>query len=119
MEFDGIEWKVNPAFMKVSFGTLPLSKNITVETIDEKKLLFTWDTAKVEGASGKDQVMLLAYNTEHKIVTHTTEGNFRESGSATLQTEYTKGQICLIYVAFVANDRSRQSDSVYLGEVTF
>ncbi len=117
MEFEGDKWKVNPALMKVSLGTLSLSENITVKSTKEGKLLFTWDTAGVKDGYGNDQVMLLAYDTKNKMVISTTAGAFRNTGSDSLESPCSKGGSCHIWVAFVAADRSRQSDSIYLGEI--
>ncbi|MFI5157056.1 MAG: DUF6266 family protein, partial [Chitinophagales bacterium] len=119
MEFDGVEWKVNPALMKVSFGTLPLSENIAVKTAEDWNLLFTWDTAEVNGSDKKDQVMLMAYNLESKHVIKDTSGEFRQTGSTKLKIYFPNTLSWHVYFAFIAVDRSRQSDSVYLGEIKF
>ena len=117
MEFVGTEWKVNQALMKVSFGTLSLSEHIAVKSTGDGKLLFTWDTTGVKDGYGNDQVMLLAYDIKNKNANYITNGAFRETGSASLLSPCSKGGSCHIYLAFVAADRSRQSDSIYLGEI--
>jgi len=119
MEFVEGEWKVNPALMKVSIGTLPLSKNITVKPTDSGDLQFTWDTTAVKDGHNKDQVMLLAYDIKKEQAFQTTTGAFRKTGSDTLPSFRSKGDRCHVWVAFVADDRSRQSDSIYLGEIEF
>jgi hypothetical protein len=107
---------INPALMKVSFGTLPFSKDIAVKPIDNEQLQFTWDTAPVEQGDDYDQVMLLAYDIKKEKATYTNAGEFRHRGSATLLMPDSKGSFH-IWLAFVAVDRSRQSDSIYLGEI--
>lgn len=137
--FEGVapDLYINPALVKVSFGTLPLSSNISFAKIDDgqledlplssdiplakiddgkMQLKITWNPAKVEGGNDKDQVMLLAYDIKDKDVHCNTRGQFRCAGSDIM--EVYKGGTYLVYVAFVAADRSRQSDSVYLGTIT-
>ncbi|MFI5154268.1 MAG: DUF6266 family protein [Chitinophagales bacterium] len=118
MEIDGASIRINPAKMKVSVGTLPLPENIAVKPTEDLQIQFTWDTTRVQGALDRDQVMLLAYDIEKEQATYTTAGEFRHTGSATLPAPCRKGAKCHVYLAFVAVDRSRQSDSIYLGEIT-
>lgn len=109
---------INPSLVKVSHGTLPLSDNITVERSGNYALLFTWDTLAVPDGSKSDQVMLLAYDIDNRIAEYNLTGQFRSNGSDTLQLSNKKGRTYHIYFAFTAADRSRQSDSVYLGSIT-
>jgi len=111
---------INPALMKLSYGNLPLSDNITVEKTDDNQLVFSWDNKYVDDTNFSDQVMLLAYcyRKDHPVVYYTTNGQFRKTGTDTLQLTGEKGLTYHIYFAFSAHDRSRQSDSVYLGTVT-
>ena len=122
MEGTGAESRVNPILMKVSFGDLPLSNNISVQLSEDKESLqFSWDTADVTEGSRKDQVMMLAYNVEKGRAFFNTFGALRYTGTDSLKLPAIakKDSTWHIYVAFVAADRSRQSDSVYLGEITF
>jgi hypothetical protein len=116
-EGTGPDMRINPALMKVSYGNLPLSGNIAVEKTVDNHLQFTWDTNYVEGSSPNDQVMLLAYDIEGKKAYSTTTGQFRRIGTDTLTISAT-GRTYHIYLAFTAADRSRQSDSVYLGAIS-
>jgi hypothetical protein len=109
---------INPALVKISYGKLPLSNNITVKLTPEKVLEFNWDSNGNEDHQD-DQVMLLAYNIKENIPVYTIAGEFRSKGNAILHAQFLKGNSYHIYVAFVAEDRSSQSDSVYLGEVKF
>jgi hypothetical protein len=114
MNADG---SINPSLMKVSFGNLSLSENIAVTVTPESRLKFTWDTRPVRNGWNRDQAMLLAYNIKNGNMNYIIDGEFRESGSAILAPPH--GNSCHVWLAFVAADRSRQSDSVYLGEVKF
>jgi len=108
---------INPSLVRVSFGDLPLSNNIAVEQIAVDQLQFTWDPARVEGASPLDQAMLLAYDVENAAAYFTVTGQFRNTGSDTLQIAPKTGRTYHLYFAFSAADRSRQSHSLYLGEI--
>jgi hypothetical protein len=110
--------RINPALMRVSFGDLPLADNIAVSQPSPGQLKFTWDTSLPKGAHARDQVMLLAYDIKNEMARSTINGQFRNVGSDTLMIQPTKGRTYHLYVAFVAFDREKQSNSVYLGEWT-
>src|SRR5690606_3884873 len=125
-EGEGFETTVNPALMKVSYGDLPLSKDIRFEKISDTELIFKWNTEIPRGAHPDDQVMLLAYNVKEEDEPNSGDavfnltGQFRKVGSDTLSIipdSYNPNLTYHIYVAFSAFDRSSQSDSVYLGTV--
>ena len=118
--FEGIQpdIRINPALMKVSAGSLPLSADIAVEKTAAGELQFSWDPSHVEGAQPRDQVMILAYDTGHGRAFYNTFGQFRSAGADMLRTDPAPGNTYHIYLAFTAADRSRQSDSVYLGAIT-
>ena len=120
MEGTGSEATIDPAKVKVSYGDLALQPDIAVKLIEGNKLLVTWNPEYnyngVDGVDPDDQVMILAYDIEQAEYNDTTTGQFRHIGSHTLQVD--PGHNYHIYVAFNAHDRSRQSDSVYLGTIT-
>lgn len=108
---------INPALVKVSFGTLPLPDDIAVERIAPNRLKFTWQPRGVDDAHPQDQVMLLAYDIEQAAAFFTTTGQFRKAGEDILEIDPGKGHTYHLYVAFTAADRTRQSHSVYLGTI--
>jgi hypothetical protein len=112
--------QINPALVKVSYGDLPLPDGLAVEKSASGLLTFSWDgnTELVNGASASDQVMIAVYNPEKSYSGAYIKltGNFRHTGMDTMKVA--KGQTCHVYIAFIAADRSRQSESVYLGEIT-
>src|SRR5690348_12308436 len=118
MEGKGADSRIIPSKMLVSFGDLPLSENISVEVIAGDQLQFTWNTAIPEGANKRDQVMVVAYNEKDGHAYYQVNGQFRFTGSETLQVAHRENKIYQVYAAFIAPDRSRQSNSVYLGEIT-
>jgi hypothetical protein len=60
--------------------------------------------------------MMLAYNIESGHAYYKITGQFRSVGEDTLPVSGAPGNFH-VYAAFNAADRSRQSDSVYLGVV--
>jgi Family of unknown function (DUF6266) len=115
--FEGIppDISINPALVKLSHGTLPLSSDLRVELIEDSHIKFSWNPEKIPDGNVKDQAMLLAYDIYHSYVTYQLTGQFRETGTDILQLPPIKNRTYHIYFAFVADDRSRQSDSAYLG----
>jgi hypothetical protein len=79
------------------------------------------------GMDAYDQAMLLAYDIENEDACMKITGQFRQLGEDVLQVHYPKisnpeekkKATFHCYLAFIAADRSRQSDSIYLGEITF
>lgn len=126
-EGTGDQRVINPALAMVSYGSLPLADHIKVEKLDDQTLKFSWENRWKEGMDAYDQVMLLAYDIGNEDACMKLTGQFRQLGEDTLQVHYPlgrhpgekKGATFHCYFAFIAADRSRQSDSIYLGEITF
>ena len=110
--------RINPALVKVSFGSLPLSNDLAVERLGDWQFKFSWDPANVDGGDPKDQIMMLAYDIEHKMAWYTTTGQFRNVGSDTLNIPPVKGRTYHLYCAFNGVDRKSQSHSVYMGAIS-
>ena len=117
-EGEAPDFIVNPALVKVSSGELPLPEQITATLIDDFVVQFNWDTENIALPNRYDQVMLLAYNVEKSYPAFKITGQFRSTGVDTLKLSVGRAPgVYHLYVAFVAADRSSQSDSVYLGAV--
>jgi hypothetical protein len=112
-EGDGLQ--IDPALVKVSSGDLVNPKDIAVSQMDSEHLKFTWNTADV-GTGVSDQIMMLAYDVEKRYAAIQTTGQFRRAGMDMLKIEPMKGTNFQVYAAFNAADRTRQSESIYLGE---
>ncbi|HEY1063186.1 MAG TPA: DUF6266 family protein [Daejeonella sp.] len=110
---------IDPALMKVSYGELPMSDNAAFNLSAPRELIFTWNPEGFDQSFDHDQVMLLAYNIEAKRAYYKLIGQFRKAGSdqLTLPKDFKPGSVIHLYMAFIAADRSRQSDSLYLGEI--
>lgn len=109
---------IDPALVKVSAGNLPLPRSITAIKLAEDRVRFTWDpTPPSDDCDSHDQVMLLAYDVINGTAYYTLPGELRRKGTAVLELPPNKPGTYHLYAAFVAFDRSRQSDSIYLGTV--
>jgi hypothetical protein len=116
---------INPALVKVSVGDLPLPENITIATAPDQ-IRFSWDTGSIDFYNQYDQAMVLAYDIDaeltrlnRRIALYELTGQFRSNGAhvLTISPRLDIGTYHC-YIAFVSADRSRRSDSVYLGTVT-
>lgn len=107
---------VNPVLVKVSYGNLGLPGDIVASKIGDDTIEFSWDTSTYSGYMF-DQAMLLAYDIEQRKSFAITTGDFRHTGSSRMRIG--TGYNCHLYFAFVAHDRKSQSDSVYLGTMSF
>ena len=114
----GEDLRIDPSLVKVSFGDLPNPADISVAWTETGTLKFTWNPAYVD-LRDCDQVMMLAYDVERAYAFINTTGQLRRTGVDILAIDQTQGKNYHVYAAFNAADRSRQSDSVYLGEWKF
>jgi hypothetical protein len=101
--------------IRISMGDLLVSNDLQVRDSGNKSLIFEWDPAYIEGTDPKDQIMVLAYHPESRTAIYALHGAFRDSGVQDLKIPSDLiGKTIQVYAAFIAADRSRQSDSVYL-----
>lgn len=110
---------VQPERVKISHGDLPVSPDLALNLTDPAKLSLSWTSDYIQNADPKDQLMLLAYLPEKAMAIYEIHGAFRDSGTQVLNlVRDFADQVIHVYAAFIAADRSRQSDSVYLGPIT-
>ena len=114
---DGQNSSIDPSLVQMSYGSLGFSEPMEMELTEEKVIQFTWDSHIGSEMRHKDQVMLLAYDPTTGHNKMNTSGQFRSNGSDSLDMKHLPAGTYHIYAAFVAEDRSRQSDSRYLGAV--
>jgi hypothetical protein len=108
---------IHPDLVRVSSGTLANPENFRVEVAGDN-LVFNWDVSAGEDAHPRDQVMLMAYDIADKSAYMVSAGGFRESGMELINIKYhSPGSRLELYIAFNSWDRSRQSNSEYLGFV--
>lgn len=113
-------YAIDPVAFRFSGGTLPGLKDVRVELEGKDVLRFYWDREVGEDASAQDQVMMLAIDLEGKKACYIAYGGFRNSGTDVLRlSDDLVGKTVNIYIAVIANDRSRQSNSQYLDIIVF
>jgi len=106
---------VLPELVKISSGDLIVSSDLSASLTADRKLHINWSPEYIPGTDGKDQLMALAYHPEDATAIYVVHGAFRETGEQILDlpSDFQHKSIH-VYAAFVAADRSRQSDSIYL-----
>lgn len=109
---------IDPVRFRVTGGDLPGAVAPSFALEDPMTMRFNWDTAVQEGADPMDQVMLLVIDLDARKASYCNIGAFRSTGTEIvgLRQEFLH-RVVHAYVGFVAKDRSRQSDSQYLGSV--
>jgi len=109
---------IDPALVKVSGGDLGFPAEVSMVLEADEQLRFNWSAA-TENGDPYDQAMLLAYNIEKKTLAAKETAAFRQTGTDVLQLCRDKVETSFhVYIGFVAQDRSCQSHSKYLGKVT-
>jgi len=97
-----------------------------VEKTSPDELTVTWNTDSITGGRPDDQIMILIYGVRDKdrVITGdvfgTVAGEFRRTGIEKIKVRPNPQNPDLdyhVYAAFSAMDRSRQSDSMYLGTI--
>lgn len=111
---EGQDKIIHPELVRVSIGDLAGATDASV-TLDGQEAVFSWNPAAGPSASVFDQALILAYDPGQKKACFLTDGFFRKQGSARLPIAQPGEYHC--YLGFVAQDRSRQSNSQYLGLV--
>lgn len=122
---DGMNSKIVPSQMQISYGDLPLPKDIAMEWKGREdgsgELTVTWgatDRSDEYKFDFQDQVMVLAYAPTDKEAFGVIHGAFRATGTQLINIETDVRQHEYhVWVAFMAADRERQSHSLYLGPI--
>lgn len=114
------DFEVDYSLALLSKGNLsgPLNPGVDLGTAGE--VSFNWDDNSAEGnASPTDKAMLLVYNPSKKESIYNLEGADRTAGYDTLSIPSTyDGDTVELFMAFVAADGSKVSNSIYLGSGT-
>lgn len=110
---------MNPEKVRVSYGDLALPSNIAATITSDNRLQFSWEPGDRATVNEFDQAMLLAYDDTTGKAEMKITGQFRYVGADLLNlSDFKSGQQCHVYIAFVAADRSEQSNSQYLGVIS-
>lgn len=107
---------IDPALFRFSGGELPGAVDQTV-SLSNNVLEINWNPTGVAEGNPSDQMMILLYDTaSSKTLKNIFDGPYRGAGSHSVAIPAPmQGGEAELYIAFVAADRSAQSDSQYLG----
>lgn len=108
------EIQIDPALVKISSGNLHLPENIQCILQEPNTFHFSWTPVDERDPHRYDQAMVMAYRMGFGPYGDL-YGSDRATGEAFVPVHASPTPYH-VYLAFVATDRSRQSDSVYLGE---
>lgn len=104
---------IDPSLVKISSGNLPLPENIECILVAPNTLRISW-TPSLDFHNRFDQAMALAYPLNGEAYGYIL-GSTMSIGEVLIPVDFLSKPYH-VYLAFIASDRSRQSDSVYLGE---
>lgn len=107
------EIRIDPALVKISSGDLPLPENIQCSLQEPNTFRISWTPVRERGFL-HDQAMVMVYDQKYSPFGDI-YGNDRTVGEVLVPVD-PSSRPYHVYLAFIAADRSRQSDSVYLGE---
>lgn len=114
---DDAGFYIDPALFRISGGDLEQALNPIVNYTEQRVLQFSWDATQNIGLT--DQLLALVYDpVTREGISVVYDGALRKSENFSLQLplDFTKREVD-VYIGFMAADRSRQSDSQYLGRV--
>lgn len=107
---------IDPSLVKISSGGLPLPEDIACNFEEPNLIRFTWKPS-TPAALELEQVMIAAYDVKRGFIYGLVYGNCKSTGEHLVPIEMLEGKTNIhCYLAFLATDRSKQSESIYLGE---
>lgn len=119
---DGRDYRIDPALIKVSRGSLMPPEGAKAEKVEEG-ILFTWrNNSWISSAKPSDQAFIVIHDTENTTMDWIDLGNFREKGEHLFKLRsYYLSTSWHVYLAFSQKNyiskKRTLSDSVYLGVV--
>jgi len=110
---------IDPAKVKISGGDLEQAIDPVAVFEAPNQIKITWDATDVLYERQADQLLVLAYEMEgFKTKKVIFDGAYRKHGTMSLEIDGDfRGKNVDIYVGFLADDRSSQSNSQYLGRL--
>lgn len=107
---------INPALALVSFGNQELPSTANAVNTENQEIVLTW--SKDGTYRYNDQAMVVAYDIKNGKVIYNAGISKRQTCTAILKLpETAMGNTYHVYLAFIADDRSSKSNSMYLGNL--
>lgn len=105
-----------PKKMLISRGSLGSPQAVEVQQQSPQELHFSWDPHPVDRNShNNDQLLIVAYNVDAGKSLIAIGPAFRKDASTTLDLTGLPSGLAHLYLGFLSYDRTRASDSIYLG----
>lgn len=101
----------------ISRGSLYAANSMLVNS-ESGKLEFLWDATLLNNTSTEDRVMVVAYNPSKGEASYDLNLATRADGTGLLEVPLTwEGNVVETFAAFVSEDGSQVSDTIYTGQV--
>ena len=100
--------------VKIAHGILEMPDNIQMEA-DGSQLMISWSDSAEGNARHDDQLLIVLWNDTDKASQYSLQA-YRSAGQFSWQPAFAF-EGAHVWAAFVRQDRSMQSESVYLGQV--
>lgn len=113
----GEAFEIDPSLALLSFGDMELSEQHTADIESPISIRFSWK--KVASHAYDDRCMMVAYDVANGNAYFETAGEKSQRLTDVLKMDARcLGKTLHLYIAFVAEDRKRKSNSQYLGTLT-
>ena len=113
------DYSIDYSQVRISRGEIRQVFKPTASSAKADTITVTWTTDSGVGKSRPgDKAILVAYCEAMKVSAYTVEGPPRSAGTADLELPGFNGQTVHTWVAFISEDGSDVSDSLYAGKVT-
>jgi hypothetical protein len=112
------DYSIDYAKALVSHGDL-LNATGTAASVTNKTVHFTWtDNSGLGMANGTDKAVVVAYCKNYNLTVYSIGSAMRSAKAATLDVSNFAGFTVETWIAFLSDDGSMASDSIYTGELT-
>jgi len=102
----------------IAKGMLPGAEEASAVAADDGSICFRFtDNNNTGTASGADKIVLVVYAPVLQQALFSLHAGLRRDGSAVLQAAIFKGYAVETWMAFLSNDETNASDSVYTGSI--
>lgn len=111
-------FKIDYEKVKFSEGDLEGAENLQFTRLDDR-IEFTWDPLPKDNGSYDDQAMVLLFSKEDEKTLGELSGALRQEGKQVvhIESQTFKNHDFEAYFAFISDDRSKVSDSMYVGTI--
>lgn len=111
--------QLNYANVLVAQGKIPAAENATAVADNNANIQFSFtDNSNTGTAAATDKVVLVAYAEALNQIVFSLHAGLRKDATAMLHANVFKGYTVQTWIAFLSNDETNASDSVYTGSIS-